>query len=58
MTKSVVKSIKLTPDMVITLKEKSKILGISQCELIRVAIKSIADETLEKIREVRQLINA
>jgi hypothetical protein len=58
MTKLIVKSIKLTPDMVLVLKEKSKALGISQCELIRVAIKSISDETIEKIKEVSELISA
>lgn len=58
MTKSVVKSFKMQPDLISYIEKESKNNGLTQSELIRVAIKSIKKETLEKIREVRELVAA
>ncbi|PHM09457.1 hypothetical protein [Nostoc sp. 'Peltigera malacea cyanobiont' DB3992] len=55
-TKSVVKSFKMQPDLINYIEVQSKQNGLTQSELIRVAIRSIKKETLDKIKEVRELV--
>jgi len=58
MSKSVQKNIKMSPELIAFIELEAKKNRMTQSELIRLGINSIRKETLEKIREARELIAA
>jgi hypothetical protein len=56
-TKVVIKSFRLHTDVIDWLQRESKRTKLTHSELIRVAIKALNPETLDKIQEVKELIS-
>lgn len=55
--KAVVKSFRLHPDVIEFLQIEAKRTKLTHSQLIRVAIKGLKPETLDKIQEVQKLIS-
>ncbi|MBD2490389.1 ribbon-helix-helix protein, CopG family [Aulosira sp. FACHB-615] len=54
----IVKSFRLHTDVIDLLQRESKRTKLSHSELIRVALKALKPEILDKIQEVKELISA